>query len=80
MSIIIAHVKCQIMIYISSSKVGMFDLPKVICLNVRRAITTYFNDFQLKKSEVEDLYKLYAADFEMFGYSPLDFISIAQPG
>ena len=59
----------------------MFDLPKkIICLNVRRAITTYFNDFQLKKSEVEDLYKLYAADFEMFGYSPLDFISIAQPG
>ena len=41
--------------------------------------TNDFNDFQLKKSDVENLYKLYEADFEMFGYSPVDYISVAQP-
>jgi len=34
---------------------------------------------QLKKREVENLYKLYAADFEMFGYSAAEYINVAQP-
>ena len=33
----------------------------------------------LKKREVENLYKLYAADFEMFGYSAAEYINVAQP-
>ena len=34
--------------------------------------------FQLKKSEVKQLYQLYITDFTLFGYSPAEFIDSAS--
>ena len=83
----IGHEKCQITIHmvsmVDSSKVCMFDIQCAKTDHFLRCsffLSNFFFDFQLKRSEVENLYKLYAADFEMFGYSPADYISIARPG
>ena len=34
--------------------------------------------FQLKKSEVKQLYQLFITDFTLFGYSPAEFIDSAS--
>ena len=34
--------------------------------------------FQLKKSEVKQLYQLFITDFTLFGYSPAEFIDCAS--
>ena len=36
----------------------------------------YFS--QMRKEDIEKLYEMYFLDFEMFGYSPEDFIALGK--
>ena len=46
--------------------------------STEKLATQYFKT--MKKSRIEELYKMYEKDFKMFGYNAKPYIDLGQPG